>query len=117
MADLRRLGPIIIATGGSTPGFCCTRTGVLIVSYRDTVEGDNDGLSCVSITRSLDDGLTWETPRVVAGSGATAGRAYLSHVGINCLSDGTVLLPYRDLCHAQRGTRGSLLSEGRPVLK
>ena len=97
MAALIRLGRVVIAAGGSTPGFCRTSDGTLIVSFRDAVEGYNDGLCCVSITRSTDGGKTWESPRVVAGQGPMAGRGYLAHVGMACLSDGTVLLPYRDL--------------------
>ena len=97
MGELKRLGRVVIAAGGSTPGFCRTTDGTLIVSFRDAVAGCNDGKCCVSTTRSTDGGRTWEQPRVVVGDGATAGRAYLAHIGIACLKDGTVLLPYRDL--------------------
>ena len=97
MGALQRLGRVVIAAGGSTPGFCRCRDGVLLVSMRDPVEGVNDGKCCVRVTRSLDGARTWSVPEVVVGSGPSAGRAVLSHVGMQCLSTGEVLLPYRDL--------------------
>ena len=102
MGNLKRLGRVIIAYGGSTPAFCRCTDGTLLVSFRDAVEGYNSGLSCVSLTRSTDMGVTWSKPVVLAGDGDSAGCAYLSHLGMNCLKDGTVILPYRDL-----GRKGS----------
>jgi len=97
MGALRRLGRVVIAAGGSTPGFCRCNDGTLLVSMRDTVEGYNDGQCCVSLVRSTDAGVTWSAPRVVVGDGANAGRGVLAHLGMQCLSTGEVLLPYRDL--------------------
>ena len=97
MGMLKRLGRVVIAAGGSTPGFCRCQDGTLLVSMRDPVEGYNDGKCCASLVRSTDGGKTWCEPRVVVGDGPTAGRAVLAHIGMQALSTGEVLLPYRDL--------------------
>ena len=97
MGELKRLKRVVIAADGSTPGFCRCKDGTLLVSMRDPVPGYNDGLCCVRLVRSTDGGMTWSDPRVVVGDGQTAGRGYLSHIGMACLQTGEVLLPFRDL--------------------
>jgi len=97
MGELRRLGRVVIASGGATPGFCRCADGTLLVSMRTNAGGWAKGTPRVSVTRSTDGGRTWSEPGAVAGDDGADGRQYISHVGLTCLGSGEVLLPYRDL--------------------
>ena len=79
------------------PGIVCTRNGVVIASAeaRKGTGGDWDG-NDVLIRRSLDNGITWEAPQVIARSEQYGEGPISNFVMIRDNVDGTIQALY---CH------------------
>ena len=99
MANLRRTGRTIIATGGvSTPGLERLKNGDILASYRrfrpDLGNGGDFSNWVGEVLRSTDGGRTWSDPIVeVRGRRPGIPETLVPYYGMAQLPDGTILLP------------------------
>lgn len=76
------------------PGLTVTPNGDLILTFCTAPDGMPGGKLC--LMRSSDNGWSWSSPRVIAGSSESSGSV-VNSVGIATLKNGTIILPYNNI--------------------